>query len=211
MFDNMQKKLLAACDSESVCDFIGNFAVKDGFSVKTICSIDYDCQSVVRECCYFQPDIVILGGGYAACEDECRRALLMADVYVLSLEEGKNRLAYPINIAQLTELLEKHSGRKRLDCADLKIDEEHSQVTVGENVFSLSLDELEVLKCFLANPNRVFSREQLAFEVFGEDAADSESIAENAVGRLKEKLDGLSAKWSLKLLWGVGYKFEVFV
>lgn len=207
----MQKKLLAACDSESVCDFIKNFAVKEGFSVKTICSIDDDCQSVVRECCYFQPDIVILGESYTACEDECRRALLMADVYVMSDREGNNRLAFPINILQLSELLEKHTGVKKLDCGDLKIDEEHSQVSVGDKVFLLTLDELEVLKCFLENPNRVFSREQLAFEVFGADAADCESLAENAVGKLKEKLDGLSAKCSLKLLWGVGYKFEVFV
>ena len=29
------------------------------------------------------------------------------------------------------------------------------------------------------------------------------------VKRLREKLEGVSDKWSLKTVWGVGYKFEV--
>ena len=30
-----------------------------------------------------------------------------------------------------------------------------------------------------------------------------------AVKRLREKLEGVSDKWALKTVWGVGYKFEV--
>jgi DNA-binding response OmpR family regulator len=29
------------------------------------------------------------------------------------------------------------------------------------------------------------------------------------VKRLREKLEGVSDKWNLKTVWGVGYKFEV--
>jgi DNA-binding response OmpR family regulator len=29
------------------------------------------------------------------------------------------------------------------------------------------------------------------------------------VKRLREKLDGVSDEWTLKTVWGVGYKFEV--
>ena len=29
------------------------------------------------------------------------------------------------------------------------------------------------------------------------------------IKRLREKLEGVSEKWSLKTVWGVGYKFEV--
>ena len=29
------------------------------------------------------------------------------------------------------------------------------------------------------------------------------------IKRLREKLEGVSDKWSLKTVWGVGYKFEV--
>ena len=29
------------------------------------------------------------------------------------------------------------------------------------------------------------------------------------VKRLREKLEGVSDKWTLKTVWGVGYKFEV--
>ena len=59
------------------------------------------------------------------------------------------------------------------------------------------------------NPNRVFSKEQLAYEVFGPDAKGSDALVEESVSLLKSKLDGLSSKWSIRLIWGVGYKFEV--
>ena len=29
------------------------------------------------------------------------------------------------------------------------------------------------------------------------------------IRRLREKLEGVSEQWSLKTVWGVGYKFEV--
>ena len=33
--------------------------------------------------------------------------------------------------------------------------------------------------------------------------------ASNTEKRLREKLEGVSDQWSLKTVWGVGYKFEV--
>ena len=55
----------------------------------------------------------------------------------------------------------------------------------------------------------MFSKEQLAYEVFGPDAKGSDALVEESVSLLKSKLDGLSSKWSIRLIWGVGYKFEV--
>ena len=39
--------------------------------------------------------------------------------------------------------------------------------------------------------------------------SESGVITGNDVKRLREKLEGVSDKWSLKTVWGVGYKFEV--
>ena len=42
------------------------------------------------------------------------------------------------------------------------------------------------------------------FDYFG----DSRTVDVH-IKRLREKLEGVSDKWSLKTVWGVGYKFEV--
>ena len=69
--------------------------------------------------------------------------------------------------------------------------------------------ELELLFHLASNPNRVYTRDQLLDEVWGfEYYGDSRTIDVH-VKRLREKLDGVSKKWELKTVWGVGYKFEV--
>ena len=83
----MSKKIIIACDNEHICDFIENYAEKEGFTVKTICDISEDTQHVVRECLILHPDIIILGGCYLDAEQECRHTSLMADIYTLKTEE----------------------------------------------------------------------------------------------------------------------------
>ena len=69
--------------------------------------------------------------------------------------------------------------------------------------------ELELLACLAGHPNRVYTRDQLLDEVWGfEYYGDSRTIDVH-VKRLREKLEGASEQWSLKTVWGVGYKFEV--
>ena len=80
----MSKKIIIACDNEHICDFIENYAEKEGFTVKTICDISEDTQHVVRECLILHPDIIILGGCYLDAEQECRHTSLMADIYTLT-------------------------------------------------------------------------------------------------------------------------------
>jgi len=86
-----------------------------------------------------------------------------------------------------------------------------SKVHKGEALFP-RIDvakELELLACLAGHPNRVYTRDQLLDEVWGfEYYGDSRTIDVH-VKRLREKLEGASEQWSLKTVWGVGYKFEV--
>ena len=69
--------------------------------------------------------------------------------------------------------------------------------------------ELELLYFLASNSNRVFTRDQLLDKVWGFDYLGDSRTVDVHVKRLREKLDGVSDKWSLKTVWGVGYKFEV--
>ena len=70
--------------------------------------------------------------------------------------------------------------------------------------------ELVLLYFLASNCNRVFSRDQLLDKVWGFDYLGDSRTVDVHVKRLREKLDGVSDKWTLKTVWGVGYKFEVF-
>ena len=67
--------------------------------------------------------------------------------------------------------------------------------------------EMELLFYLASNPNRVFTRNQLLDEVWGFDYYGDSRTIDVHVKRLREKLEGVSDKWSLQTVWSVGYKF----
>ncbi len=69
--------------------------------------------------------------------------------------------------------------------------------------------ELELIFHLASNPNKVFTRDQLLNEVWSYDYFGDTRTIDVHVKRLREKLEGVSTEWSLKTVWGVGYKFEV--
>ena len=69
--------------------------------------------------------------------------------------------------------------------------------------------ELELLYFLASNYNRVFTRDQLLDKVWGFDYLGDSRTVDVHVKRLREKLEGVSDKWVLKTVWGVGYKFEI--
>ena len=69
--------------------------------------------------------------------------------------------------------------------------------------------ELELLFFLASNYNRVFTRDQLLDKVWGFDYLGDSRTVDVHVKRLREKLEGVSDKWVLKTVWGVGYKFEL--
>lgn len=69
--------------------------------------------------------------------------------------------------------------------------------------------EMELIYHLASNPNRVYTRDQLLDEVWGFDYYGDSRTVDVHIKRLREKLEGVSPKWSLKTVWGVGYKFEL--
>ena len=57
-------------------------------------------------------------------------------------------------------------------------------------------------------PQPRVTRAQLLDDVWGFDYFGDTRTVDVHVKRLREKLEGVSDKWELKTVWGVGYKFE---
>ena len=86
---------------------------------------------------------------------------------------------------------------------------EHTVTADGQRV-QLTLKEYELLHTFMTNPGRAFTREQLLEQVWGYDFFGDSRTVDVHVKRLRDKLVGSEEMgWTLKTVWGVGYKFEV--
>ena len=82
------------------------------------------------------------------------------------------------------------------------------ELKLGGKSIDVPPKELELLYFLASNANHVFTRDQLLDKVWGFDYLGDSRTVDVHVKRLREKLEGVSDKWSLKTVWGVGYKFD---
>ncbi len=68
--------------------------------------------------------------------------------------------------------------------------------------------ELELLYFLASSPNQVFNREQLLDNIWGYDFIGDTRTVDVHIKRLREKVRG-NESWSIRTVWGIGYKFEV--
>ena len=92
--------------------------------------------------------------------------------------------------------------------SDLTIEIGAYEVVYKNNIVKLAPKELELLHYMASSPNKVFTREQLMYEVWGYDYPGDSRTVDVHIKRLREKLKG-GETWEVQTVWGVGYKFEV--
>ena len=131
-----------------------------------------------------------------------------ADDYIVKPFEMKEVLAR-IHAVLRRYGAEEGSGEKKLSFDKLVINLDSYELLVDGKRVDTPPKELELLYHLAASPNRVFTRNQLLDEVWGFDYFGDSRTVDVHIKRLREKLEGVSDQWSLKTVWGVGYKFEV--
>jgi DNA-binding response OmpR family regulator len=101
------------------------------------------------------------------------------------------------------------TAAKRLEFDKLVIDMDSFELLVNGKHVDTPPKEMELLYHLASTPNRVYTRNQLLDEVWGFDYFGDSRTVDVHIKRLREKLENVSDKWSLKTVWGVGYKFEL--
>ncbi len=133
-----------------------------------------------------------------------------ADDYIVKPFETKEVLARIRAVLRRTLGGEEETGgEKRLTFDKLVINLDAYELMVDGKRVDTPPKELELLYHLASAPNRVFTRNQLLDEVWGFDYFGDSRTVDVHIKRLREKLENVSEKWSLKTVWGVGYKFEV--
>ena len=132
-----------------------------------------------------------------------------ADDYITKPFEMKELLARIEAVLRRTDRGAEESKSRRLVFDKLVIDMDAFELTVDGKKVDTPPKEMELLFYLASSPNRVYTRNQLLDEVWGFDYFGDSRTVDVHVKRLREKLEGVSEKWSVKTVWGVGYKFEV--
>ena len=225
----MSKRALIVEDDANIAELLRLYLGRDGFEVMLVS----DGARAEKSFDLFTPDLVLLDimlpgkDGWTICRDLRKKSAVpiimltakgeTADK-VSGLEMGADDyVTKPFEVKELIARI--HAVMRRTD-ADAPVEKKlvYDKLVINLESYELIVDgkkidtppkEMELLYHLAASPNRVFTRNQLLDEVWGFDYFGDSRTVDVHVKRLREKLEGVSDKWCLKTVWGVGYKFEV--
>ena len=227
----MQKKILVVEDDGNIADLIRIYLEKDGFEVK----IAGDGGSAIQMYREYAPNLVLLDvmlpvmDGWLVCsmirktdktpiimltakeetDDKVHGLELGADDYITKPFEVKELLARIHAVLRRTGGEEEHKGQI-LSFDKLEINMDSYELIVDGKKIDTPPKEMALLYHLASSPNRVYTRNQLLDEVWGFDYLGDSRTVDVHIKRLREKLEGVSPRWALSTVWGVGYKFETF-
>ena len=227
----MQYKILIVDDDENICELLRLYLEKDGFDTV----VAGDGEQAGEYATKYSPDLILLDimlpklDGWQVCReirktsetpiimltakgetfDKILGLELGADDYVSKPFDTKEVIARIKAVLRRTHDSDKSSQINEVRYDKLRINLTNYELEVNGVKIDTPPKELELIYHLASNPNRVYTRDQLLDEVWGFDYYGDSRTVDVHVKRLREKLENVSDEWSLKTVWGVGYKFEV--
>ena len=226
----MATTVLVVEDDRNIAELLQLYLQKEGYAV----AVAYDGGQGVEVFRSVKPDLVLLDvmmpvmNGWEVCKtirEESKTPIIMltakgetedkihglrtgADDYITKPFEMREVLARMEAVLRRSGSAPEKQAR-RLTFDKLIIDIDAFELTVDGKKVDTPPKEMELLYFLASTPNRVYTRNQLLDEVWGFDYFGDSRTVDVHVKRLREKLEGVSDKWGLLTVWGVGYKFGV--
>ena len=227
----MAVSVLIVEDDRNIAELLQMYLEKEGYSVTTAS----DGGKGLEKFRAIKPDLVLLDvmmpvmDGWTLCRTiraESQTPMIMltakgetddkvtglktgADDYITKPFEMKEVLARIEAVLRRTGNVSVEKKARRLVFEKLVIDMDAFELIIDGKKIDTPPKEMELLFYLASSPNRVYTRNQLLDEVWGFDYFGDSRTVDVHVKRLREKLEVVSENWSLKTVWGVGYKFEV--
>ena len=222
-------KVLIVDDDQNICELLRLYIEKEGYDPIVV----NDGEAAITALSEHNPKLILLDvmlpklDGWQVCRevrkvsdipiimltakgetfDKILGLELGADDYISKPFDTKEVMARIKAVLRRTYNDEESSKIVKFD--KLEINLTNYELIVDGKPIDTPPKELELVFHLAKNPNRVFTRNQLLDEVWGFDYYGDSRTVDVHVKRLREKLEGVSEQWSLKTVWGVGYKFEV--
>jgi len=165
-----------------------------------------DGNQMIRELRTFSKTPVIMLTAKGEMMDKITGLELGADDYITKPFEMREVMA---RVKAVLRRFDDDEEPRRLEFDNLVIDKSAFNIVVKGETMEIPPKEIELLYFLASSPNRVFTRAQLLDDVWGFDYFGDTRTVDVHIKRLREKLQDVSAKWEIKTVWGVGYKFEL--
>ena len=225
-----KEKILVVDDDVNICELLRLYIERDDYQVVIANDGEQAVELFNRE----QPDLVLLDimlpkmDGWQVCKEirkTSNRPIIMltakgelfdkilglelgADDYIIKPFEAKEVIARIHAVLRRTGTNEEKEKVKEINWDKLSINLTNYELRVDGKYIDTPPKEMELLYYLASNPNKVFTRDQLLDKVWGFDYYGDSRTVDVHIKRLREKINGVSDQWSLKAVWGVGYKFD---
>jgi DNA-binding response OmpR family regulator len=217
-------------DDSTIVDVVTRYLVRDGFQVESVT----DGINGLRRALESHPDLIVLDimlpgmSGLEVCR-QVRAATAIPIVMLTALGDEPDTVAgleggaddylgKPFSprelVARIRSVL-RRSERARAQMpqemvrfGDVSVDPSAREVKIAGEAVALTEREFDLLIFLLAEPKRVFTREELLQHVWGYGSGDTGTVTVH-VRRLREKIErDPSDPQFVKTVWGVGYRFD---
>jgi two-component system, OmpR family, alkaline phosphatase synthesis response regulator PhoP len=221
------KKILIADDEPDILEIIEYNLGREGYAVTTA----KDGDEALTKAKQLQPDLIILDimmpkkNGVEVCEilrsqPAFKNTLIIfltalndEASHIKGLETGADDyVSKPISpkvlvsrVNALFRRMGKESGEKVLHFDELVIDPVKYEVLVKDESKTLAKKEFELLYLMAARPGRVFLRNEILNQVWGNDVIVGDRTIDVHIRKIRQKL-GMDCITTVK---GVGYKFDI--
>ncbi|MCL2212647.1 MAG: response regulator transcription factor [Oscillospiraceae bacterium] len=227
----MLTKILVVDDDSNICEVLKIHLENEGYEVITV----NDGMEAINAFKMHEPDLVLLDimmprkDGWAVCReireishkpvimitakgevfDKVLGLELGADDFIVKPFESKELSARVKAVLRRYSMRDTHNDADAVKFENIEISKDKYELKLNGKSVDIPPKELDLIYFLASNYNRVFSRDQLLDKVWGFDYLGDSRTVDVHVKRLREKLEGVSDKWVLKTVWGVGYKFEL--
>lgn len=100
-------------------------------------------------------------------------------------------------------------NRKLVTFNNFNVDLDKYEIRLNKEKIDVTPKECQILYLLATNEGRVLSREEILDKVWGYDYFGDTRVVDTQIKRIRKKIPEEGEKWSIKTVYGIGYKFEV--
>ena len=223
------KKILIVEDEESIRGFLKINLKRNGYEVIEVDNGEDCIKIAINE----KPAIVILDvmlpgiDGFNVCkrirEEEKNIGIIMLTAKsqdidkITGLEYGAddyivkpfNPMELLLRIKAILRRIGDEEEKRTIEQGRFKIDTYAKKVFKSDKEIDLTPKEYSIIKLFLENPEKAFSRDELMDLIWGENYIADPKIVDVNIRRLRSKIESSSSKQGyIETIWGFGYRWR---